>query len=215
MSALIRNLVLRKRQQEADASERERFLASAKGDTGPKGERGLPGAPGAPGRVPAHEWKGHSLRFEQVDGSWGRYVDLRGPEGKDGLPGKAGRIVVVARGGGATDVDTLAAGTESVQPSGVVVFQGGRAVNLPWQSFLALTGSGDEAFSRRVDFLGDTVIFRGEAAPGSSESDPVWRIRRFTFVTGPDGKQDVNEAWAGGTAAFDKAWVDRATLGYS
>ena len=61
MSAIIKNMVLRKRQQEADASERERFLAQAKGDTGPKGERGLPGAPGRP---PLHEWLGTSLRFE-------------------------------------------------------------------------------------------------------------------------------------------------------
>ena len=59
MSAIIKNMVLRKRQQEADASERERFLAQAKGDTGPKGERGLPGAPGRP---PLHEWLGTSLR---------------------------------------------------------------------------------------------------------------------------------------------------------
>ena len=209
MSAIIKNMVLRKRQQEADASERERFLAQAKGDTGPKGERGLPGAPGLP---PLHEWLGTSLRFELPGGRWGPAVELKGRPGADG---KAGRVVVVARGGGGTDVDTLAEGTGDVEPSGVVVYQAGRAVNLPWQAFLALTGSGDEALTRRVDFVGEATIYRGEAAPGSSESDPVWRIRRFTFVTGPDGKQDVNETWASGTANFDHVWNDRATVEYS
>lgn len=66
-------------------------------------------------------------------------------------------------------------------------------------------------YATRVDFFSDTVIYRGEAAPGSAESSPVWRIRRITFA--PDG--DATTEWAGGTAGFAQVWDDRATLGYS
>lgn len=41
-----------------------------KGDKGDKGD------------APAHEWNGYSLRFKNVDGSWGHYTNLRGATGK-------------------------------------------------------------------------------------------------------------------------------------
>lgn len=45
------------------------------GPAGPQGERGLP---------PAHEWMGFKLRFQNPDGSWGKYTDLKGPKGDRG-----------------------------------------------------------------------------------------------------------------------------------
>lgn len=54
------------------------------GDPGPKGDTGdtgPAGADGAPGLPPEHEWQGTSLRFKEPGGSWGQYVDLRGPVG--------------------------------------------------------------------------------------------------------------------------------------
>lgn len=68
----------------------------------------------------------------------------------------------------------------------------------------------ESVFSKRVDFVTEDLIYRGEAAVGSANSASVWRIRRITFVG-----DDVTEEWASGSAAFDKAWTDRATLGYS
>lgn len=65
-------------------------------------------------------------------------------------------------------------------------------------------------YARRVDFVGDTVIYRGEADPGSSESSAVWRIRRITFVG-----EDVVEEWAGGEDTFDKVWTSRLALSYN
>lgn len=64
--------------------------------------------------------------------------------------------------------------------------------------------------TKRVDFVGDTVIYRGEAAPGSQEANPVWRIVRITL----DG-DDIAEQFAGGDAQFAHAWSDRAVLIYS
>lgn len=185
MSAFIKGLVMRRRQQEADTAERAAFLAAAKGEPGHHGERGEPGPAGPRG--------------------------LKGEKGDPGKDGEPGRIIVVSRGGGGgTDLADLLPGSESTEPTGVVVYQGGQAVNLPWSAFLSLIGGNDETFARRVDFVGDSLLYRGEAAPGADESDAAWRIRRITFA--PDG--DVVETWAAGSAGFINAWNDRALLEY-
>ena len=66
-------------------------------------------------------------------------------------------------------------------------------------------------YSKRIDFVSDTLIYRGEAAVGAPESSPSWRIRRIQI--GVDG--DVTETWANGTALFDQVWTNRASLTYS
>ena len=57
----------------------------ATGDPGPKGDTGAAGqagADGAQGLPPEHEWQGTQLRFKEPDGSWGQFIDLRGPQGE-------------------------------------------------------------------------------------------------------------------------------------
>lgn len=73
------------------------------------------------------------------------------------------------------------------------------------------SGEEEMVYSKRTDFLGDNLIYRGEAAVGSAESATAWRIRKI--VLDLDG--DVTETWATGTAAFDKAWTLRQTYVYS
>lgn len=67
------------------------------------------------------------------------------------------------------------------------------------------------AFAQRVDFVGDTVIYRAEASPGTLDSANAWRIRRITFV-GPE--EDAITEWADGVSDFTKIWNDRATYSY-
>jgi hypothetical protein len=55
-----------------------------KGDAGPRGAMGADGDTGPMGPMPQHQWDGSRLRFEQPGGTWGEFVDLRGPEGKGG-----------------------------------------------------------------------------------------------------------------------------------
>lgn len=69
----------------------------------------------------------------------------------------------------------------------------------------------DVVYSKRIDFISDSVLYKGEAAVGSNEVNPVWRIRRITV--GVDG--DVTEVWAGGSADFIHSWVNRAGYSYS
>lgn len=72
-------------------------------------------------------------------------------------------------------------------------------------------GGGEEmaSYQKEVDFVGSDVVYKGEAAPGSSQSDPVWRITKITF-----SGEDMSERWANGSAAFDKVWSNRASYTY-
>lgn len=63
---------------------------------------------------------------------------------------------------------------------------------------------------KKTDFVGEDVIYKGEAAPGSLASDPVWRIKKIAIAL--DG--DSSETWAGGSATFSNVWNDRATYTY-
>jgi hypothetical protein len=69
----------------------------------------------------------------------------------------------------------------------------------------------DIVYSKRTDFIGEDVIYKGEAAVGSLTSAASWRIRKLTIS--PDG--DVSETWASGNANFDKIWDNRVSLVYS
>jgi hypothetical protein len=53
----------------------------AQGEAGPQGDRGVQGEQGAAGPSPQHAWDGTRLRFQNPDGAWGDYVDLRAPLG--------------------------------------------------------------------------------------------------------------------------------------
>jgi hypothetical protein len=66
-------------------------------------------------------------------------------------------------------------------------------------------------YAKRTDIVSDSLLYKGEAAVGSSDSSQVWRIRKV--LIGVDG--DVSETWALGTANFTNAWSDRLTLIYS
>ena len=59
-------------------------LPGINGINGRDGINGLDGSAGLDGMIPNHEWKGESLRFQNPDGSWGKWVDLRGARGSTG-----------------------------------------------------------------------------------------------------------------------------------
>jgi len=74
------------------------------GPVGPRGPRGIEGPQGPEGPMgpmPDHQWDGTRLRFEEPDGGWGKYVDLRGPQGIHGASGGGGK------GGGMTELQAL------------------------------------------------------------------------------------------------------------
>ena len=70
----------------------------------------------------------------------------------------------------------------------------------------------DVPFATRVDFVGDTVIYKGQAQPGTVDADNAWRIQEITFV-GSD--EDVEIRWATANSNFDKVWNDRLSYVYT
>ena len=67
-------------------------------------------------------------------------------------------------------------------------------------------------FAKRIDFITDNELYKAEAAVGSLETDPVWRIKKIT-ISPVDS--DIVEVWASGTAAYDKVWANRLSYTYS
>lgn len=115
--------------------------------------------------------------------------------------------------GGLEDQPTLL----STSPSAIIGEEGGAAI-IPIGVSCG-TGQGpcpeipdpeeEVAQAKRVDFITDTLLYRGEADPGKLDSESAWRIRRITI--GPD--DDVTEEWADGSANYNKVWDNR--LGYT
>lgn len=188
-----------------------RAEAGAKGDKGDQGEKGDKGDTGP---APEHEVSGGKIRFKKPDGTWGKWVTA--PKGEPGKPGKDGGIIVIRSGGSSSGVDlsALPGGDANAEPASIPVMQGGRLVNLPWAGFLSvITGALDSGsdHARREDFASETVLYRGEAAPGTAEDAAAWKIRRVEFF--PDG--DVTTTFATGNAEFVHVWAERAALDYS
>jgi len=62
------------------------------------------------------------------------------------------------------------------------------------------------------DSSNPNLVYVGEAYPGSSETSPVWRIRRVDNTGGSDHSIVL---YADGNTYFDNVWSSRETLSYS
>lgn len=76
---------------------------------------------------------------------------------------------------------------------------------------ISSSGTEEDVYAKRVDFVGDTVIYKAEATAGTLDSASAWRIHRL--IISVDG--DVSETWAEGNTNFNKIWNDRLTYTYS
>lgn len=102
---------------------------------------------------------------------------------------------------------------EQGTPGGVDVLEVTTPIDLisAGLKFVTTPNEEDMVYAKRTDFVSDSLMYRAEAAVGTLDSAPAWRIRKITIAE--DG--DVSEKWAGGSAAFTNVWNDRASLGYS
>lgn len=72
------------------------------------------------------------------------------------------------------------------------------------------TSEENKVYAKRIDFINDAELYRGEAPVGSLESASIWRIRKITIAA----DSDVTETWAEGSAEFNKIWQDRLSYQY-
>jgi hypothetical protein len=70
--------------------------------------------------------------------------------------------------------------------------------------------NGNIAFTKLVDFVSDTVFYKGEALPGTLTSAASWRISRGTL----DPSGDVSIQYAS-TGIFNQVWDNRISLTYA
>lgn len=111
------------------------------------------------------------------------------------------------------------AGTLNTNHIGLLVFDIDLLQQFFWSGSVFIAGTGttttvseDEmVYSKRVDFITESFLYKGEATVGSSEAATVWRIRKI--VIGTDG--DITETWASGSADFSQVWNNRLLLTYS
>lgn len=170
-----------------------------KGRQGELGPSGPPGPKGDPGPVPRHKWEGTRLAFEKPNGKFGRSVELRGPGGGRGARGvgQAEQYGSIILNGTNLEFNKLG----KMGPDTVVDL-----------SSLA-GGAVDVNNAARVDEVG-SVMYIGDAIPGTLDAAALWRIKRLTFVTtGPD--TDITTEWANGSESRDRVWDDRLTESYS
>jgi hypothetical protein len=89
-----------------------------------------------------------------------------------------------------------------------LVFINGRLQELPLGDTLPTEET--MLYTKRLDTISDSLMYKGEAAAGSLESAAVWRISRISIIN-----DDINEVWADGNTNFDNVWVDRLSISYT
>lgn len=64
-------------------------------------------------------------------------------------------------------------------------------------------------YTIRTETVG-SITYVGEAAIGSSEASPVWRIKRIT-----DTGSGIKIEFVDGNSEWDSSWTDRVSYTYS
>ena len=71
---------------------------------------------------------------------------------------------------------------------------------------------GERTLSTRIEnTVQGMAVYIGKAVPGTLTSAESWQIQKLTY----SGNFVTAIGFAGGSAAFDKKWDDRATYSYS
>ena len=78
------------------------------------------------------------------------------------------------------------------------------------QSLRTITSTVGKTLRLEYDANGN-VIYKGEADPGSSTSDPVWKIEKYEYDA--NGNL-IAVLFAEGTGDFDKVWDNRESYNY-
>ena len=69
----------------------------------------------------------------------------------------------------------------------------------------------ERRYTRMIEYDGDNPEYIGEAVPGSSEDDAVWRIQYIEY----SGSNPTSIKWADGTEKFTNIWSDRSSYTYT
>lgn len=190
-----------------DGAPGERGPIGKAGSQGVPGPAGTAGATGPVGPMPAHEWDGTRLRFEQAPGGiWGEAVDLQGQKGRDGRNS----------GGGGGSGSAIGGATGATGPIGATGPAGGGAGATMTCVRLTLT-SGEPITTS--DVIGATNVY---VTPYNGNQITLWdsdanewvtvTFSEITLAIGTvtsDIGHDVFGYLSGGTMAAEKlSWAN-------
>lgn len=208
-----------------------------KGDIGPRGKRGKQGKQGVQGLTGEKGEKGDlGPRGHKGDRGEQGVIGEQGPPGKDGeVPDLAPYLNKVSKdfeswrnivnrqlssigGGGSTNIlqmdDVEFKKRHEIEGDAILIFDSAKNKFVS-ESFLdildRLKAELEVQYDRRIDVSG-SYTYIGEAAPGTSESSALWRIKRVEDIN-DEGDTDI--IWANGSADFDKQWDQRLTYNYT
>lgn len=133
---------------------------------------GPPGPQGPMGPKPKHEWNGSQLRFENPDGSWGKFADLMGPQGGGSFGGWFGG------GGGGSSL--------AVRNNGTLVSTAAQTLNF--------TGSG-VSITRVGESLNVAISGGGSVAIGSAVTSGTPKSLLFIDASGFLAQDNANISW--------------------
>lgn len=128
-----------------------------------------------------------------------------GKDGKDGLDGNSATTIVSVE----VDFDNhlvITMSDDSVIDAGEIKVTAGKNTQI------VQTRGGEDVvtYTTRYDQVSDLLAYKAEAAVGSLDSNPVWRIQKLVY--GLDG--DITITWCQGNSDFRFIWNDRTTLTY-
>lgn len=114
-----------------------------------------------------------------------------------------------------TDNSELLAAWEGISEQLVSIENATRMKPLPGSMTISNLDEVTSAIQTNTEYAGRTevvgsLIYIGKAATGSSESDPVWQIKRINTASIAADKR-----WADGNADFNNVWTNRGSLSYS
>jgi len=182
----------------------ERGPPGPKGDKGDKGDRGEPGPAGKDGIVPDvtpiiqkaqedfNRWKSNVDRSLASIGGGGSYKLLDNADVEFSKPAQLNN----------NDVLIWNANKKKFVTLNIVDVINNIRTELEMQY--------DRLVYETLDSDGTSLVYIGEAAPGSNSGDAAWRIKRVAEFA--DGNTQI--IWANDTEAFDKIWNDRETYTY-
>lgn len=195
----------------------ERGAKGEQGDPGNKGERGPKGSRGDPG----NNGKQGPQGIPGVDGKPGKKgKDGIGVKGEQGIPGPKGETGPQGETGPPPEHRWIGTALQFRNPDGSwgkqVNLKGDRGVRgdgttIGWNTYEIINGGGggdDVQYDTNINVVSDTLMYKGEADPGTATSAAAWRVAQF--ITNAEG--DMIKTWVGGSAEFNKVWDDYKDL---
>jgi hypothetical protein len=141
----------------------------------------------------------------------------RGPKGDRGFQGEQGPRGFRGEAGPSPEHRWTGTALQFKKPDGSwgkqVNLKGDRGVSGEggFMGLTAIIGEDSVEYDLELNEISPTVMYVGEALPGSLTSAAVWRVKKITQIPG-GGLNDLSKAWEGGSSAFDKVWDVYAVL---